>query len=161
MNEFQRKYLDILKQTDYISAIARPGREIVAIDYYAYTTSIGTAAAPVPAGGIGQAQVQIQADSDFVMTSIAGGAQQGIGAAVSYTQPILLQLTDTGSGKKYFSAQTPMAVVCGSGAFPFLLPSPRVLQPNTILQVDITSLSANPIERISFAFHGARIFYAS
>lgn len=160
MNEFQRKYLDILKQTDYISAVARPGREIVSIDYYAYTATIGTPAAPVAIGGTRQALVQIQADSDFVMTAIAGGSQPLIANAITYTAPVLFQLTDTGSGKRYFSAPTPMASVAGSGAFPFVLPSPRVLQPNTILQIDVINVGAATIDQISFAFHGARIFYA-
>lgn len=161
MNEFERKYLDILKRNDYIAAVARPGREIVAIDYYAYNTVIGSPAAPVAAGGSAQALIQIQADSDFVMTHIAGGSQVLVTNQISYTAPVLMQLTDTGSGKRYFSSPTPMASVAGSGAFPFLLPSPRVLQPNTNLQIDVFNLGANPLEQISLAFHGARIFYAS
>lgn len=161
MNEFQRRYLDILKSTDYISSVARPGRTIVNIDYYAYNARVGTDAAPIASGAPGQALVQIQADSDFVLTQIAGGSRQQPTSSLGFNASILVQLTDTGSGKRYFSAPTPISHMAGSGAFPFVLPSPRVLQPNTILQIDVQNLTAVAQVAIEFAFHGARIFYAN
>lgn len=162
MNEFQRKYLDILAQSDYISSVARPGKKILNIDYYAYNARIGTDAVPVAAtGGVGQAQVQIQADSDFVLSYISGGAQQTANDTINSAQSILVQMTDTGSGKKYFNQPTLLPIMAGQGGYPFMLPAPRVLNPNTILQIDVQNLMNISFVGIFFAFHGARIFYAS
>ena len=161
MNQFQRKYLDLLKQTDYISAVARPGRNIVNIDYFVYTARVGTDAVPIPVLGTGRANVQMQADSDFVMTYISSAAS-GVGTGtINTTAAATVQLTDTGSGKTYFSAPTVLQAIGGYGGFPFLLSSPRVLNPNTILQIDIANLSSTiALGGVFFAFHGARIFYA-
>lgn len=160
MNQFQRKYLDLLKQTDYISAVARPGRQIVNIDYFVYTARVGSDAVPIPVLGTGRANVQMQADSDFVMTYISSASSTATGV-INTTAAATVQLTDTGSGKTYFSAPTVLQAIGGYGGFPFLLPSPRVLNPNTILQIDIANLSSTiTLPGVFFAFHGARIFYA-
>ncbi len=161
MNDFERRYLDILQRTDYISSIARPGKQIVNIDYFVYDIRIGTDAVPIPNGASGQGNVEIQSDSDFVMTYMSGGIQNAVNGALSFNFAALLQLQDTVSGKTYFNTPTLMALVMGAGGFPFLLPAPRVLNPNTNLPSTVTNISGGNSFGAYLAFHGARIFYAS
>ena len=161
MNDFQRRALDILQQTDYISAVARPGRKIVNIDYFAYNARIGTDAAPIAAGATGQATVEIQADSDFVLTYMSGAVQNAIGGALIFNPNCPVQITDQGSGKTFFNIPTIMALAFGGGGFPFLLPSPRVINPNTSLLCQANNTTGGNLFGIYFAFHGARIFYES
>jgi hypothetical protein len=159
MNDFQRRYLDILQRTDYISSVARPGREIVNIDYFAYNLRIGTDAVPIAAAAIGQGQVDIQADSDFVLTYMSGATQNAIGGALIFNSQTPIQITDQGSGKTFFNTPTIMALAFGGGGFPFLLPSPRVLNPNTSLLCAVTNNTGANLFGIYLTFHGSRIFY--
>jgi hypothetical protein len=161
MNDFERRYLDILKQTDYISAVARPGREIVNIDYFAYNTRIGTDAVPIANGAVGQGIIEFQADSDFVLTYMSGATQGAAGAALTFNAQVPVQITDQGSGKTFFNTPTIMALAFGGGGFPFLLPSPRVFNPNTSALVAITNNTGGNLAGIYVTFHGSRIFYKS
>ena len=161
MNEFQRRALDILNQTDYISSVAKPGRTIVNIDYFAYTLRLGTDAVPVPLLTPTQGLMEMQSDSDFVATFVSGGQQLTAGAPLSFNGPVLLQFVDTGSGKSWFNTPTLMPLVCGAGGFPFLLPSPRVLNPNTNLEITASIIGPDTMVGIYVVLHGSRIFYAS
>jgi len=161
MNDFERRYLDILQRTDYISAVARPGKQIVNIDYFVYNVRIGTDAAPIPNNGTGQGLIEIQSDSDFVLTYISGGNQLAVNGPLVFNYSALLQMQDTGSGKTFFNTPTLMPLVCGAGGFPFLLPSPRVLNPNTNLLITVNNISGVDLFGCYIALHGSRIFYAS
>jgi hypothetical protein len=160
MNDFQRRYLDILQSTDYISSVARPGRKIVNIDYFAYNNRIGTDTVPIANGAIGQGQIDFQADSDFVLTYMSAAVQNAAGGALIFNPNCTVQLTDQGSGKTFFNTPTLMALAFGGGGFPFLLPSPRVMNPNTSMLIQVLNSTGGNLFGIYTVFHGARIFYA-
>jgi hypothetical protein len=161
MNDFERRYLDILQRTDYISSVARPGKQIVNIDYFAYTLRIGTDAVPIANNTTAQGTIEMQSDSDFVLSYISGGCQSAVNGPMQTNLSVLLQMQDTGSGKTYFNTPTLMPLVCGAGGFPFLLPAPRVLNPNTNLLISASNITGANVFGVYIVLHGARIFYAS
>jgi len=154
MNEFERRLLDVVQNSAWIASVARPNRKILDIDYYNYNVSI--AAIAVAASGTGN--IQIQADSDFAITYISGSVVVG-GAVV--TNPVsTIQVTDQGSGKTFFSAATLFGLVTGVGGLPFYLPAPRVVAPNTNLQIAVTNVAGAGAADYYVNFLGARIYYA-
>ncbi len=160
MNEFERRYLDVLQTSDLIASVARPNAKIIGIDYYNYcmnpTNTPGLAA--VASGAAAQGIIQIQADSDFAITYMSGS--QVVANAVVVNPVTTLQITDTGTGKTFFSGQTLFGLVMGSGGLPFYLPAPRVVAPNTNLQFNLINVNSAGAADYYINLLGARIYYA-
>lgn len=160
-NEFQARYLEILKGSPYIQSVAKPGRQIVNIEYYSYNTRIGTVAAPLLNGVAQTSTIETQADSDFVIAYTSFCSQDIDNASLSFNQTFLLQMQDQSSGKFFYNVPVLSSLVAGGGGFPFVNPAPRVLNPNTNLLVSVTNQNPNinPVGAF-IALHGQRIYYA-
>lgn len=152
MNPFEIRALEIAQNSSFLASIARPNTPIVNIDFFAYNVTIGSATAPIAPGGAGQGLIQIQSDSDFVITYmtayVAGGG-------------LTVQITDTGSGKTFMNQPTFYALVFGYAGLPFLLPQPRVVQPATNIKLDVVNVGAVNMTGAFFSFSGARIYYGN
>lgn len=161
-DEFQARYLQLLEQTPYIMGIAKPGRRILGVEYYVYNGQVGSVAAPLAVNVAQITNIVMQADSDFAITFISAGVQEALNNALTYNDNIAWQITDTSNGKQFFNTDTVIGLTSGAGGFPFVLPAPRVIAPNTTLSVRATNRDAaiSPVG-LFFAFHGTRIFYAS
>lgn len=160
MNDFERRLLDVMQNSNYIAAVARSNANILGIDTFSYNLGPNQGLAAVPALGSASALAQIQADSDFALTYMSASVVQ---AGVINTLPVAtIQVTDTGTGKTFYSAPTLIGLVTGNLGFPFLLPSPRVIAPNVNLKVDVTNVVAGAVAMDFFiTFIGARIYYGS
>lgn len=153
MNDFERRTLDAMQTTALVQLVKRQNQDIVGLDFFAYNVTIDAVA---PAG-VGQAVIQIQADSDFVLTYMSA---QTVAAGAIVTTPLQrVQVTDTGNGKTFFSAEGLQNLVFGNSGFPFLLPGPRVIVPNTNLQVNVTNFSGAATYSTDFSFMGIRVYY--
>jgi len=156
MNDFERRVLDVVQSASYIDAVRRKDQKILAIDYFAYNVNI----ADVPAAtGTGSGIIQVQSDSDFALVYMSAGVTDQVPAFVANPMA-LAQVTDTGSGKTFFSAPALFGLVFGGGGFPFLLPAPRVVAPNTNIKIDVSNFSAATVYDFYFSLMGARIYYA-
>jgi hypothetical protein len=154
MNEFERRLLDAVQNSAWIASVARPGRTILDIDYYNYNTSIlGLVTATTST-----AVIQIQSDSDFAIAYMSGAAI--VAGAVQNDPVALIQYTDTGTGKTFFQNPTLFSLVEGNNGLPFYLPAPRVLAPNTNINVTITNNIGSTAD-FFVNLLGARIYYAS
>lgn len=145
---------DPVAMSTYLKDFVRPGAPITAIDYFVYNANIAAVAANTPA----QLILQTQSDSDFVLTNLSGAVIAA--AAPTPRYPATIQITDMGTGKTYFNQPTLFEQVFGLGGFTFVLPTPRVLAPNTKLALDILSLVGASAD-FWISLIGARIYYAS
>lgn len=159
MNDFQRRFLDLLQTSSYVATAARQGQKIVNIDFFSYNKRLGTAAATIANGAAAQDFIQIQADSDFVLTQISGDVVNAGGNTVANPN-VTLQLTDTGSGKTFYSEPTLFGLVTGRSGFPYLMPAPRVINPNTNVKIDVVNNTGGALNGVFLALQGARIYYA-
>lgn len=155
MNEFQRRLLDAVQNGAWIASVARQGRTIVDLDYYNYNTEIG----PVASGASAQATIQIQSDSDFAIAFMSG--VEVVNNTPTTNHYTLLQITDTGTGKTFFNAPTMFQLVMGTGGLPFYLPAPRVVAPNTNLQINVQNVSSAADATYYINLLGARIYYGN
>lgn len=154
MNVFETRALELAQQSNFLASVAREGQKIVKIDNFAYNGTIGSAASTIAAGGAtAQTIINFQADSDFVI--------QYVSADALATTQILLQVTDTGSGRTFYNQPTLFSLVAGSSGFPYLLPTPKVVAPSTNLQVSVTNIDAAvACTGFFISFGGGRIYYA-
>lgn len=156
MNDFERRVLDVVQSASYIDAVRRKDAKILAIDYFAYNVNVLDVAA---AGGTGNGIIQVQSDSDFALVYMSAAITDQVPAFIA--NPLAtVQVTDTGSGKTFFSNPTLFGLAFGNAGYPFLLPAPRVVAPNTNIKIDVTNISAATVYDCYFSLMGARIYYA-
>lgn len=154
MNDFERRFLSLIQNNSWIATVARQNANIINIEPYTYTTIVG----PIDLNASGNNTIQIQSDSDFALTYMSAESVNNAGT-ISARPVATVQVTDTGTGKTYYSAPTLIPLVFGSEGLPFFLPSPRVIAPNTNLNVQVTSLFGTNATTFYFSFMGARIYY--
>ena len=160
MNEFERRFLDVAQNSAYLASALRQDAKVVGIDYFAYNKRLGTVAVPLANNSVTTDTIQIQSDSDFVLSYISASTLDAAGAIMANGSSALLQLTDTGSGKTFYSEATQFGLVTGSNGFPFLLPAPRRISPNVNIKIDFTNLQGAALGGFFLSLHGARVYYA-
>lgn len=165
-DELQSRYLDVLNNSPYMKSILQPGKRANEIEYYCYNGQLGTAAVPLAPNVPQTITFDTQADSDFAVTFMTGAVQEITGAGMAFNDNVAIQFTDTSTGKTFFNRPTVMGLVTGAGGFPFVLPAPRIIRPNTTIQVTainrdtVVNGGAGPVT-LFYALHGTRIFYQS
>lgn len=127
-------------------------------DFYTYQVKVGTLAA----GATFPISFNIQADSNFewVMSTASGNLDGNTDDQNldSITIPVLVSITDGGSGRILNSQPVPMSGICGTGKQPFILPVPRMFLAKSTVNLAFTSYSANQWDNIYMNFIGRKIF---
>lgn len=105
--------------------------------------------------------ISIEADSDFILqkltyaADIAGASQL---EATRLVPNVLLQITDTGSGRQLMQDPIPIPSFFGTGQLPFILPNPRLFMRNSTIQVAFTSYEAAVTPDVRLAFIGYKVY---
>jgi len=123
-------------------------------DFFTYSVSF----VPIVAGGNATAAFNTQNDSSFVMVGLVATAR-GIGAGqpVITDRALLVQLTDSGSGRNLQDSPADFENLFGTAQLPSFLPAPKFLKPSTTFTVELTSLlAADANVRINFL--GFKVF---
>lgn len=126
-------------------------------DFYIYEAQVDA----IAVGGNANDTIQIEADSDFILqkltyeADIAGAAQT---ANTRVVPNVLVQLTDTGSGRQLMQNPIPIPSFYGWGAIPFILPNPRLFMRNSTIQVAFTSFEAANTPTVRLAFIGYKVY---
>lgn len=155
MTPFEQAYTRRLMSDTYLRDVARPGRTVLEVASFWYNASFTGLNLSLATQS---ALIETQADSDFVVSTIAMTSRR-VASNIFDPLPLMtLQITDLSTGKTAFSAPSMMRLVAGDWGMPAKMPAPRVIQPNAVLQVDVTPLNAlNDDAWVSIA--GNRIFY--
>lgn len=159
MNRFWTELLDLVEYTDFIATFADAGRPIVDIEPYTYTIDGEVLPANITATAPQNFNTQMAGDSDFVLTYLSGFARPAGNTTLTVNPALMLQITDLSSGRAFFSAPAPMAMICGQGGFPFLLTGPRVIRARSALKLTAISAQVQSFSGFYFSYHGARIWY--
>ncbi len=162
MNEYERRVLDLAQNHENLKEAAASEGRLSLIEYYAYSISFGTAAAPLVAPATVQGIIPIQSDSYFVLSYINASMQFSGTPFVDKPQLFRLQITDTGAGRTLYSNPSiAELLVGGANAFipgvPLLLTVPRVIRPNTNIKVDVETFSNN-LDGIFISLIGAKVY---
>jgi hypothetical protein len=130
----------------------RKGEEFVR-DYFGYTFDVTFTATSQRLPFV----VNIQADADWVLVKITGISAD---TPADNSGGMLLQIEDTGSGRKMFDAQMPFANTVGSAQRPFILPWVHRFPRNGTILFDVTNTGTNA-NRVRLGLHGYKIIPAS
>lgn len=127
-------------------------------DFFSYSTVFSALAN----GGNATNNINIQADSDFriekitYFANIANAAQT---ASTLNAPNVSLLLTDSGSGRQLSDAAIPLYATAGTGQWPFILPTPKLLSARATLVVTATNFDAADTFNLWIVFHGTKLFY--
>lgn len=112
-------------------------------------------------GATANANIQIQADSDFKLVKITTMADIAAASQLEGTRVlplVTLQIVDTGSGRQIFSSPVAMGALFGTGQLPFILPVPRIFKARTNISLSFTNYDAAVTYNLRNAFIGNKIF---
>jgi hypothetical protein len=174
MNEFERRFLEMAQSHLYLHQANAGGAPP---EYYGYPLQIGSATDQLADGVTHQGTIAIQADAWFLLQYVSVGVILSAASFGDVTQitdggNLLIQITDTGAGEDIFAiapgAVAPPAILvagsplAGAGGIPYVFPTPRLIPPNTNIQVSVTKFGAStPENRDPFGayimLNGARI----
>lgn len=133
------------------------------LDPFAYSIEIDLNASVTTAGNF-----LVQNDSAFCITTTTYLATSQADAAIAEFQPfgsglttglvpVIIQLTDTGSGRILSDARIPIDSLFGTAQRPFHWPSYKLLDPSTTFQASAQNLSATAMT-LRLVFHGYKVF---
>lgn len=129
------------------------GAKGLAIDYFVY----GTDYTPLAASTTTVNNINIDGGSAFCILS-GVLVETDTGNTVFLAQaPLLLDLSDTGSGRKFSNTPIHASNWLGTAELPKYWDVPKVLSPNTTLSVSAQNLEATA-RNVRIAFHGFKIF---
>lgn len=126
-------------------------------DFFVYTSNF-LSIAP----GVTQTQqVNILADSAFLIQKICYAADIAAAAQTDSTRVLplcTLLLTDTASGRQLSDAAVPITSMLGDGRLPFILPTGKLMLPNSTLTLVVNNFSVATTYAIRIAFMGLKLF---
>lgn len=134
-----------------------PAPRAIMKDFYIYQEDFSGLAAGTSATG----NVNIQADSDFVLQKITFFADIAAAAQTESTRVIPLvsmQVTDSGSGRNLFESAVPIAAIFGTGELPFILPTPKLFSARSTITINVSNFDAAATYNLRFSFIGYKAF---
>lgn len=96
-------------------------------------------------GATAKEQINIEADSDFVIqkitcfADIAGAVQTDSSRVLPL---VTMQVTDTGSSERMFNEPVSIPSICGKADSPFILTVPYLVRANANMTIDFANYSA-------------------
>lgn len=126
-------------------------------DFYVYESQT----LAIAAGGSATDTIDIEADSIFILQKLTYQADLAAAAQTDSTRVIpnvLIQITDTGSGRQLMQEPVPIPSIFGTGELPFILPNPRLFMRNSTINIAYTSFDAAATPNIRLAFIGYKLY---
>ncbi len=141
------------------AAFAAGEREF-AKDFYVYQSEVLT----IAAGANASDNINIQADSDFILYKLSFFATDITGASVGQTDStrvlpsVAVQITDTGSGRQVLDGPLPIPAIFGTGELPFILPAPRRFAANSTISLSYSNFADTETYQLFMAFIGMKVY---
>lgn len=103
--------------------------------------------------------IQIQADSDFLIVAGVLDTRDGATGLVSVpTPPLLVRITDSGSGRELQSNVQPIGNLFGTGQLPAYWPFPKFIKRSSTLSTAIENLDGALAFNVRYSYLGVKIF---
>lgn len=126
--------------------------------------SINANSGIVAPAGTSTINIAIDAAAPFLIVNQTYAANNAAAAQTSGTfiyPNWTVLLTDTGSNRQLMDVDTPITNIFGNGQFPYVLPEPKLMQANSILQCKFTSFEAAVSLSVRLTFSGYRLYSLS
>lgn len=115
----------------------------------------------VASGASVTGNINIQADSDFVLQKLTYYADIAAAAQTDSTRIVpnaTIVITDTGSGRQLMESAVPIAALFGTGQLPFILPTPRLFQARSTINLIVANFDAAVDYNIRISLIGYKLY---
>ena len=142
-----------------IGGSARQAARLFTVDPFVFMINF----LPLAASNTATDQFITQADSGFAIsktTFVVSDSSNVFITNISDTPkfvPLVVTLSDSGSGRDLSNLPTPVTSRFGTGERPFVWAKPKILDPNSTFTARIQNLVATAFN-VRLAFHGFKIF---
>jgi hypothetical protein len=159
LNEFERRFLEMAQAHLNLHQANAGGPPP---EYYGYPLQIGSATDTLDDGITHQGVIAIQSDAWFLLQYLSvgvilpTGSQFGDLTQMTDGGNLQIQITDTGAGEDLYNTgpgviAPPAILVAGSplassAGIPYVFPTPRLIEPNTNILVNVTKLGVSGTE---------------
>jgi len=126
-------------------------------DFFAYELDFSGLVAGEAATG----NINIQADSAFQLQKLTYFADIAAAPQTDSSRVlplVMLQMTDTGSGRNLFSTAVPIPSIFGTGNLPFILPAPKEFSAKATISVVVSNFSAATTYNLRLTLIGQKVF---
>ena len=133
-----------------------PGAERIK-EFYTYEEDFSAIASGASATG----NINVQADSDFVLQKLTYHADIAAAAVTDSTRVIpnaSIVITDTGSGRQLMESAVPIPSLFGTGELPFILPTPRMFLARSTISLIVANFDAAVTYNIRLSFSGYKLY---
>ncbi len=126
-------------------------------DFFAY----GLTFTALAAGTSATQNLNIQADSDFILqkmtygADIAGAAQTDSGRVIPLATILIV---DSGSGRQSSNAAVDLQSIMGDGRIPFILSQPKIFLAQSNVSITVANISSATTYNIRLSFIGVKGF---
>lgn len=134
-------------------------RKNFTLDFFTYAISF----LPLAASATDSDDFITQADSGFAICKTSFDIASNVNVFVANISdtpryaPLVVNLTDSGSGRDLSNSAVSVGTLFGPNDFPFVWPTPKILDPNSTFTVRVQNLVATAFN-VRFSFHGYKIF---
>lgn len=135
----------------------QPARRNVIKDFYVYEEDFSGLTSGASASG----NINIQADSDFVVQKLAYQADIANATVTDSSRVVPLVtvlVTDQGSGRQLMESAVPIPSLFGTGELPFILPQPKLFLARSTIAVQVSNYSSATDYNIRLSFIGYKVF---
>jgi len=126
-------------------------------EFFVYQEDFSALASGASATG----NINIQADSDFLLQKLTYAADIAAAAFTDSTRPIpecTIIITDTGSGRQLSESAVPIPAFFGTGELPFILPTPRLFLARSTISLVVTNFDAAVTYNLRLSFIGYKLY---
>jgi len=123
-------------------------------EFFVY--SVNTAS--LAAGASVAAQINIEADSDFLINKITSAIFDAADGALVANPNLTVQLTDSASGRTLFDQAQPVKSISGTGELPFVPPVAKLLRAKSTFTVTWSNRGTTTLYNISMTFPGTKMY---
>lgn len=113
---------------------------------------------PLAANASESFQIQIQADSDFLLAELTGVVKNADLDETAIADPaILIEILSSSSGRILMDRAVSWSVLVGTAQRPYILPTPKTFPANSQITINFTNQTA-ATKRVRLTLHGYKLF---
>lgn len=126
----------------------------LAKEFFTYTGDLTSLAA----GASNADQVNIEADSDFLINKVTFSCYDAANGALVANPNITVQITDGASGRNLFDTAQNIGNIAGTAQLPGVWPVAKLLRAKSTLTVTFANRSAAAYYNIELSFLGTKLY---
>lgn len=123
-------------------------------DFFLYTAEF----LPLAASAAASFRIQMQADSDYLLTALTGNVKNADADETVIASPaITIEILSSASGRILMDRAVAWDALIGTAERPYILPTPKTFSANSQITINVVNFVA-ATKRVRLSLHGYKLF---